>query len=475
MGISKESDFDMIGSSLPRCKSDFSEGLEIYKDVLPVTMISLSILKSCYRQTSSIQITMTKPLETSSHTTNESRDNAKRSIGDALDAVEEQTTEVGKDNVKDGDSKSGQTSDATTRARKARDGPKSIVKGVSSVGKSEPTQSKTISTLDGKFKEHGESHGNKSTSSDASGPKEDSLGNNMGRSEEQLVPQEDPSCRNKNDENFDSGEPKNSQEVLEESSHSAGRKSDGHNDTSTKDTGLGPQQDNNNDSQSIESSDSFGWGKKQITNMVKSWFGVTATDKSLKSKSGQESADEDSECATPEVQLIELPMIPSRYRAKEINGFGVLAKSQKLPKQIEREYRNLLNTGITCVLQFCKSLEILHEKSRKNDISKLFAVQFTKMHFELTFTEEDLKTKGDIDGELLRHLKILFNDLFSSNNIIWIVNKFEYDDFRRSFRKTIARVLREEFHYDVSYKREEFYRDVVAASLSQWGRNIPFP
>ncbi|KAI5953963.1 hypothetical protein CANMA_004802 [Candida margitis] len=226
------------------------------------------------------------------------------------------------------------------------------------------------------------------------------------------------------------------------------------------------------DSQSAKSVDSTRWGKPFV-NKIKTWLGGTTV--SRNSEGAQDSSDEDSESMTPDHQLMELPSIPVQFRPREINGFGILSKSQTLPMKTKKQYQNLLNSGLGCTLQFCKYLEIMSEKSKKQDITKSFALQFARMHYELTFTSAYLKTNEDIDTEILLQLKILFNDLFSNNYIIWIVNKFEYDDFGRKFRKTIAQVLRDEFQYDVSYKRERFYRDVVAASLTQWKKNIPFP
>lgn len=234
-----------------------------------------------------------------------------------------------------------------------------------------------------------------------------------------------------------------------------------------------PPNDTNMDTQSVKSADSTKWSKKQILSLVFSLFAGTPPQDNP--KSNPNSSDEDSDFTTPNIQLIEMPKIPSRFRAREINGFGILSNSQSLPMETKKQYQNLLNSGVTCVLQFCKYLEITSERSKKQDIRKSFIVQFSRMHSELAFTVANLNGTEKVNTELLLLLKTLFNDLFSCNHIIWIANKFEYDDFGRKFRKTIAEVLREEFQYEVSHNRDDFYRHVIAASLLQWKRNIPFP
>ncbi|KAI5964693.1 uncharacterized protein KGF55_001762 [Candida pseudojiufengensis] len=175
--------------------------------------------------------------------------------------------------------------------------------------------------------------------------------------------------------------------------------------------------------------------------------------------------------------LTELPSIPIHYRSRE-NGFGILTKSQTLPMKIKKQYFSLLTSAVVELIEFSKYLEILNERSKHENylfIKHSFSSHFSKVHSELPFTRFDLKTNETVNQELLLQLKILFNDLFQSNYIIWIVNKFEYNGFGKRFRKLISQTLAKEFTYDVSYDRELFYKHVIAASLLEWRKNIPFP
>ncbi|KAI3404379.2 hypothetical protein KGF56_002776 [Candida oxycetoniae] len=172
--------------------------------------------------------------------------------------------------------------------------------------------------------------------------------------------------------------------------------------------------------------------------------------------------------------LTQLPNIPVQYRPKEINGFGILSQSQSLPVRIKKQFELLLTTAVQQELEFCKYMEILHERSKNQDIRNLFLLQFDKMHATLPFTNDYLALNDEVNEEMLLQLKVLFGDIFNNNYTVWIVNKFEYNGFSRKFRKVIADVLRTEYQFDISYRRESFYRQVIAASLIQWRRHIPF-
>lgn len=406
--------------------------------------------------------TMSKSIKTSLQTDNEPKSTTIMSNEATTNEVEELTKEATRDLAKDNDAKSSQTSESTKRIRRFRDLKRGSDKS-SSVAKTEPEQYKT-KNLDTKIGDQNERDHNTIALSDVSNSKN-------------LEPAEGNKPLMVDDESSDNTDVKVNTTIQQVKNGDAGNSTveDKREKNIPANGAVVKGKQKGGDSQSIESSDTVKSGKKPFTNLVKSWLGMGAIPQVPLKRKVQDSTDEESDCVISAVQLIELPKIPLQFRAKEINGFGVLSSSQKLPKETKKEYTNLLHCGVTCVLLFCKSLEIMNQRSKKQDIRESFTKQFTKMHSELAFTKEDLKTNGDINTELLLHLKMLFNDLFSNNSIIWIVNKMEYDNFGRKFRKTIAKILREEFQYNVSHKTENFYREVVAASLSQWRRNIPFP
>ncbi|KAI5951722.1 hypothetical protein KGF54_004797 [Candida jiufengensis] len=220
---------------------------------------------------------------------------------------------------------------------------------------------------------------------------------------------------------------------------------------------------------------------KCIFKNIKNWIlnRETGINNGIRPSFVSSAGSEDGSNEINSIPLIELPLIPINYRSREINGFGILSKSQSLPMKIKKQYLHLLTSGVIELIEFCKYLEILNEKFKRHDnyaaIQQSFSNHFRKIHLDLPFTENDLKINEDINEELLLQLKILFNDLFQSNYIIWIVNKFEFDGFVKRFRKLIAHVLKNDFNYDVNYDREYFYKHVVAASLLEWRKNIPFP
>lgn len=407
---------------------------------------------------------MSKSCKSSQQTDNEPNNKSKKSIERALNEVKEQTKEVVDDHLKDGQSKLNQTHENAKRVKSSRDFERGFEKNPS-VAKAvlpDTERSNSTPTLVGKNDDQFEKGKEISGISNALNSTCNVLDVPKTENGEQLLMSGNYSGETRESNTFkkekNSGDATLSQADCK--THING--------------GTGNSDQIQADAQSGKSKDSTRWGKKPIVNMIRSWFTGAASHQASENEL-QSSTDDNSECVTPDVQLIELPEIPRQYRPREINGFGILSKSQSLPMKTKRQYQNLLNTGVTCTLQFCKNLEVMNEKSKKQDIKKAFALQFTRTHSELMFTEADLKTNDEVNTELLLQLKILFNDLVSSNHIIWIVNKFEYDDFGRKFRKTIAEVLRNEFQYDVSYKRDDFYRHVVAASLLQWRKSIPFP
>ncbi|CAK9440310.1 uncharacterized protein LODBEIA_P44100 [Lodderomyces beijingensis] len=211
-----------------------------------------------------------------------------------------------------------------------------------------------------------------------------------------------------------------------------------------------------------------------LLSSLKTWFnfkdfGVKITD---------EVKSIDSEGATTDMSshecLTQLPNIPFQYRPKEVNGFGILSQSQSLPSKIKRQFELLLTSALQLELEFCQFLEMLHERSKRQDIRNIFLSQFDKMHRALPFTVEYLNANDDISEEMSLHLKVLFGDIFNNNFVVWIANKFEYNQFSRRFRKTVVEVLRNDYQFDISYRRETFYRQIIAASLIQWRRHIPF-
>lgn len=169
---------------------------------------------------------------------------------------------------------------------------------------------------------------------------------------------------------------------------------------------------------------------------------------------------------------LDIPDIPTQYRPKEINGFGMFSKSQSLPIETKKNYQKLLSTSLELILEFCRYLEILNERSGKQDIQDAFLIQFGRFHSGLPFTE----TEGNeaLNEEELVQLSNLFNDIYHNNNTIWIANKFEYTSFSRKFRKAIAETLESDYQIKISRKKTLFPRQVICASLIQWRRNIPF-
>ncbi|KAL6452405.1 hypothetical protein SBY92_001663 [Candida maltosa Xu316] len=168
-----------------------------------------------------------------------------------------------------------------------------------------------------------------------------------------------------------------------------------------------------------------------------------------------------------------VPEIPSSYRPKEISGLGIYPKSQSLSQETRKNYQKLMTGSLELILDFCRYLEVLNERSEKQDIQDSFSIQFARFHSGLPFT--DLNGDDALTDDELMRLSNFFNDIFINNNTIWIVNKFEYNSFGRNFRKAIAETLESDYQISISHKKHLFPRQVIAASLIQWKRNISFP
>ncbi|RCK54443.1 hypothetical protein Cantr_03889 [Candida viswanathii] len=211
--------------------------------------------------------------------------------------------------------------------------------------------------------------------------------------------------------------------------------------------------------------------KKSWTTFWKSWPACFASklpgDASSQLADTDQNSSEKSSNKSPDV-----PDIPTQYRPKEINGFGMFSKSQSLPMETKKNYHKLLSTSLELILEFCRYLEILNERSGKQDIQDAFLIQFGRFHSGLPFTD----TEGSevLNEEELVQLSSLFNDIYNNNNTIWIANKFEYTSFSRKFRKAISETLESDYQIKISHKRNLFPRQVICASLIQWKRNIPF-
>ncbi len=171
--------------------------------------------------------------------------------------------------------------------------------------------------------------------------------------------------------------------------------------------------------------------------------------------------------------LQKLPEISTQYRLKEINGFGVLSTTQSLTPANQQIYQKLVATGLELSLEFCRYLEILNERSMKQDIKDSFLIQFGRIHSGLPFTTNH--TNSDATKEELLHIGELFDEVFNNNNTVWIANKFEYNSFGRKFRKAIVETLESDYQIRISHRRDLFPRQMIAASLFQWKKNIHLP
>lgn len=211
--------------------------------------------------------------------------------------------------------------------------------------------------------------------------------------------------------------------------------------------------------------------KKSWSSILKSWSACLTS--KLNTDLPSQLDDSDQNSSEKSINKIpEVPDIPTQYRPKEINGFGMFSKSQSMPIETKKNYQKLLSTSLELILEFCRYLEILNERSGKQDIQDAFLIQFGRFHSGLPFTE----TKGSeaLNEEELVQLSNLFNDIYHDNNTIWIANKFEYTSFSRKFRRAIADTLESDYQIRISYKKTLFARQVICASLIQWKRNIPF-
>ena len=77
--------------------------------------------------------------------------------------------------------------------------------------------------------------------------------------------------------------------------------------------------------------------------------------------------------------LQKLPEISTQYRLKEINGFGVLSTTVTYSCK-STDLSKLVATGLELSLEFCRYLEILNERSMKQDIKDSFLIQFGRIH-----------------------------------------------------------------------------------------------
>lgn len=169
-------------------------------------------------------------------------------------------------------------------------------------------------------------------------------------------------------------------------------------------------------------------------------------------------------------EMQKLPEISTQYRLKEINGFGVFPATQSLTPGQQKMYQILVTTALELNLEFCRYLEILNERSMKQDIKDSFLIQFGRIHSGLPFTANH--TASGSTREELSHLGELFDAVFNNNNTVWIANKFEYNSFGRKFRKAIAETLESDYHISISRRRDLFPRQIIAASLFQWKKNM---